>query len=436
MVEDDAEVYNMSKGDKRICASGEKAVEILHESSCNTNCSVLVLYILLVFVENHGRKSKKNQVLEKMVQTNLTTFLIICRRMLFWAAFYWMFIKTPTQIEVKKIQPIGDEANRDEANRDEANRDEPTHEEPIHDEMTHNESAIIVENPETGDEYIIETKEPVLGKGTFGKIFVAKRGKMKYAMKVQKKGENPAETVMLREVMWSVNCVQMLTSFEDGLLQYIVFEKLHQNLYEMLLKRALTKDEILSITLQMLDALICLKSKSIVHCDIKPENIMFVNATGTDVKLIDFGLAIFEHSTEKPATICTEPYRCPENILELEWSYGADIWSLGCVVCEMVRGEPLFDGDGEWLHLCEIEVVADGVFPNHIVRKKAKYFDATTGKVDRTKLSAELMEKLKIKEKQKLDDMGEMTEMVKQMLAIDPSMRITANEAFCMCSQI
>jgi hypothetical protein len=103
----------------------------------------------------------------------------------------------------------------------------------------------------------------------------------------------------------------------------------------------------------------------------------------------------------------------------------------------MVRREPLFDGDGEWLHLCEIEAVLDGAFfPNHIVRKKPTHFDATTGKVDRTKLSAELMEKLKEKEKQKLRDMGEMTEMVKQMLAIDPSMRITAEEAFCMCSHM
>ena len=345
--------------------------------------------------------------------------------MLFWTAFYCMFLKTPTRIAVKKIE---DEAIS-EANC------EATHE-VIDEAIDKTKSAIIVENPETGDEYIIETKE-VLGKGTFGKIFLAKRGKMKYAMKIQKKGENPAETVMLREVMWNLNCVQMLTSFEDGLLQYIVFEKLHQNLYETLLNRALTRDEILAITMQILDALICLKSRSIVHCDIKPENIMFVNSKGTNVKLIDFGLATFEHSAEKPETICTEPYRCPENILELEWSYGADIWSLGCVVCEMVRREPLFDGDGEWLHLCEIEAVLDGAcFPNHIVRKKPTHFDAATGKVDRTKLSAELMEKLKEKEKQKLRDMGEMTEMVKQMLAIDPSMRITAEEAFCMCSHM
>jgi tRNA A-37 threonylcarbamoyl transferase component Bud32 len=419
VVKDNAKVYNMSKGAKRICAPCEKGVTILYEWSRNTNGNIFVCYTVFV-CKNPRRRSKKNHALERMIQTNLTTFLIICRRMLFWAAFYFMFLKTPTRIAVKKIQ---DEAVS-----------EATHE--VIGEATHEAAAIIVENPETGDEYIIETKE-VLGKGTFGKIFLAKRGKMKYAMKIQKKGENPAETVMLREVMWNLNCVQMLTSFEDGLLQYIVFEKLHQNLYETLLNRALTRDEILAITMQILDALICLKSRSIVHCDIKPENIMFVNSKGTNVKLIDFGLATFEHSAEKPETICTEPYRCPENILELEWSYGADIWSLGCVVCEMVRREPLFDGDGEWLHLCEIEAVLDGAsFPNHIVRKKPMHFDATTGKVDRTKLSAELMEKLKEKEKQKLRDMGEMTEMVKQMLAIDPSMRITAEEAFCMCSQM
>ena len=61
----------------------------------------------------------------------------------------------------------------------------------------------------------------------------------------------------------------------------------------------------------------------------------------TEIKVIDFGSATFDwehHST----IVSTRHYRAPEVILELGWSQPCDVWSIGCILFELIFGFTLF----------------------------------------------------------------------------------------------
>lgn len=83
-----------------------------------------------------------------------------------------------------------------------------------------------------------------------------------------------------------------------------------------------------------------------MHRDIKPENILLEE---DKVKLCDFGFARFMPSDGKPPTdyVATRWYRSPELLLAMDYGKAADIWALGCMICEMIDGRPLFAGNNE-----------------------------------------------------------------------------------------
>ena len=279
-----------------------------------------------------------------------------------------------------------------------------------------------------------------LGQGAFGKVVKGEKNGQLYAIKIQDKKDNEfleEEVEVLRTISEHETCVKMVSTFEDETTHYIVFEKLDKSVYEMMLKDVLTDKDIISIARQTLNALAFLKSKNLIHGDIKPENILFVN-DGDDprIKLIDFGLATFDDSTNKMNTISTTPYRCPESLFNLIWSFGADIWSLGCLICEMKTGQVFFESgehceecpndDEKQRHLSLIEK-ACGPFTKQMVRKCAKYFKKD-GRCDSSFMSTKSMRILKdqmLIHEVFLDD-AEATSLVKKMLTIDPHRRISA----------
>ena len=71
--------------------------------------------------------------------------------------------------------------------------------------------------------------------------------------------------------------------------------------------------------------------KNIIHCDIKPENVVFKELGKSGVKLIDFGSACF--SDRKEFTyIQSRYYRSPEIVLMKPYDNKIDVWSLGCLI--------------------------------------------------------------------------------------------------------
>ncbi|WCJ44182.1 Protein kinase superfamily protein [Euphorbia peplus] len=112
----------------------------------------------------------------------------------------------------------------------------------------------------------------------------------------------------------------------------------------------------------ILDALYFMHKKNIVHCDLKPENILvFPSVNGRQLKIADFGLAAdldkkrVEKKTEKfrgtyyymsPESV---PFKRDGAIKKGVVGTALDIWSLGCVVIEMLTGRMAWGG------YCELE---------------------------------------------------------------------------------
>lgn len=96
-------------------------------------------------------------------------------------------------------------------------------------------------------------------------------------------------------------------------------------------------------------------SLGICHRDIKPQNLL-LNAQTHETKLCDFGSAkMLIKGEPNVAYICSRYYRAPELVFEAtEYTTSIDVWSLGCVLAELLMGNILFPGDSGVDQLIEI----------------------------------------------------------------------------------
>jgi len=106
---------------------------------------------------------------------------------------------------------------------------------------------------------------------------------------------------------------------------------------------------------QVCRAIAYIHSLGICHRDIKPQNLL-LNTRTHDVKLCDFGSAkMLIKGEPNVAYICSRYYRAPELVFEAtEYTTKIDVWSLGCVMAELLLGNPLFPGDSGVDQLIEI----------------------------------------------------------------------------------
>lgn len=157
----------------------------------------------------------------------------------------------------------------------------------------------------------------------------------------------------------------------------LVFQKFGPNLWQTLEcndYQPLSYAHVFRFCRQMLEGLAYMHELSIIHTDLKTENILITtdDLNGQDnqlpdIKVIDFGSAIFEEDYH-PHVITTRDYRAPEVILELGWSYPCDLWSMGCMFFEMATGLPLFITRDDLEHLAMMEQVL-GPIPEAVSRK-------------------------------------------------------------------
>lgn len=98
---------------------------------------------------------------------------------------------------------------------------------------------------------------------------------------------------------------------------------------------------------QILSALEFLHSKlGIIHCDLKPENLMLVSPDRFDIKLIDFGSSVAVNEISY-SYLQSRFYRAPEVTLGARYDTKIDIWSMATILTELYTGTPLFPCENE-----------------------------------------------------------------------------------------
>lgn len=130
-----------------------------------------------------------------------------------------------------------------------------------------------------------------------------------------------------------------LEEFQDV---YLVMELMDANLCQVI-QMDLDHERMSYLLYQMLCGIKHLHSAGIIHRDLKPSNI--VVKSDCTLKILDFGLARTAGTTFMMTPyVVTRYYRAPEVILGMGYTENVDIWSVGCIMGEMIRGGVLFPG--------------------------------------------------------------------------------------------
>ena len=145
--------------------------------------------------------------------------------------------------------------------------------------------------------------------------------------------------------------VDIRNSFYAGNNFCLVFERLYGDLLSRPLSPGARRtSEIAKVTVQLLTALMFLHERGIVHADLKPENVLYSSdrASSRALKLIDFGNSVlmeemFAYTTD--FEMQTLIYRAPEVLAGVSISPSVDMWSVGCLLVELLSGRPLFSHD-------------------------------------------------------------------------------------------
>ncbi|CAH2074227.1 unnamed protein product, partial [Iphiclides podalirius] len=191
-----------------------------------------------------------------------------------------------------------------------------------------------------------------IGEGSFGRVFKAKHKETDavVALKViRKKGRSLKDLKNLRlecdiqRQLNHPNIIRMIDSFDTETELVVVTEYAEKELHSILAKEGcLNEDQVKKITWDLVSALYYLHSHRVLHRDLKPQNVL-LDSSGR-AKLCDFGLArIMTNSTHILTSIKGTPlYMAPELIDEKPYDHQADLWSLGCIVYELMAGQPPF----------------------------------------------------------------------------------------------
>ncbi|XP_030073235.1 serine/threonine-protein kinase D2 isoform X2 [Microcaecilia unicolor] len=201
--------------------------------------------------------------------------------------------------------------------------------------------------------------DEVLGSGQFGVVYGGKHRKTgrDVAVKVIDKLRFPTKQesqlrneVAILQSLRHPGIVNLECMFETPEKVFVVMEKLHGDMLEMILsseKGRLPERLTKFLITQILAALRHLHFKNIVHCDLKPENVLLASADPfPQVKLCDFGFArIIGEKSFRRSVVGTPAYLAPEVLLNQGYNRSLDMWSVGVIMYVSLSGTFPFNED-------------------------------------------------------------------------------------------
>jgi len=199
----------------------------------------------------------------------------------------------------------------------------------------------------------------VIGEGSYGVVLRCKHKETGQVVAIKKfletEDDPGVKKIALREVrmlkrLRHEHLINLIEVFRRRRKLYLVFEYVDHTILEELEEHPSGLDEETARrhVFQVLRAIQFCHQNSIIHRDVKPENIL-VSKLGI-VKLCDFGFARMMAGQGEAYTdyVATRWYRAPE-LLVGDPAYGkeVDLWAIGCLYAEMLSGDPLFPGDSD-----------------------------------------------------------------------------------------
>ena len=204
--------------------------------------------------------------------------------------------------------------------------------------------------------------QKVLGKGGYGFVYLARETMLNEERAIKELipalvGDEAALNRFLAEAKATMRLtheriVRTYDIFREGSSYYIVMEYLSGGSLEEHLRarRLLPISEVLRIATEVCDGLSHAHQRGVVHCDLKPANIL-LTASGS-AKIVDFGIAHFSpemltHSWKTPTDFVagTLPYMSPEQTDGVRGDPRIDIYALGAVMYRMLTGRSYLDFD-------------------------------------------------------------------------------------------
>ncbi|KAH8851661.1 Glycogen synthase kinase-3 alpha [Schistosoma japonicum] len=213
------------------------------------------------------------------------------------------------------------------------------------------------------------TDAKVIGNGSFGVVYQARLLETDEVVAVKKVLQDRRFKNRELQIMRQLdhpNIVQLKYFFhfvgdrKDDVYLNLVLEFIPETVYRVARRYARQKETIplLFVKLymyQLFRSLAYIHHKGICHRDIKPQNLLLNPATAV-LKLCDFGSAkVLVRGEPNVSYICSRYYRAPELIFgAVDYTCQIDVWSAGCVLAELLLGQPIFPGESGVDQLVEI----------------------------------------------------------------------------------
>lgn len=210
---------------------------------------------------------------------------------------------------------------------------------------------------------------------------------------------------------------------------YLVFEHMEIDLHAVVRANILEEVHKRYIIYQVLKAMKYIHSGQVLHRDMKPSNLLLNSECF--VKVADFGLARSIDAQEDPSQVsmpvltdyvATRWYRAPEILLgSTKYTKGVDMWSVGCILGELLGGKPVFPGNSTMNQLDRIIEVTGRPSPQDIEAVQSPF-------------ASSMLENLPPSHPRSLRHMfpqasDDALDLFEKLIRFNPDKRITAEEA-------